>query len=262
MMRERHMTVSQTDKEAALAGHFLLRHLRPEELRLLAASTTATSHKPHTTIFQKGEPGDSMMAVIRGRVKICAYSVDGKEFVLNIIDRGGLFGEIALLDGQSRTADAVTLEETDLLVLTRGRFLPFLTAHPELTTRLFSVLCQRLRQTSEHLEDTLFREAASRVARALLRLAATFGQPVNGQPGNGQPANGQPANGHSRPGHKALRIDIKLSQQQLGNLVGISRESVNKHLGEWSRADYLGVEGGIITIFNREALESLAEAEQ
>jgi CRP/FNR family transcriptional regulator, cyclic AMP receptor protein len=235
------MSVSQTDKETMLAGHFLLRHLRPEELRILAASTTAAHHKANTTIFQKGEPGDSMMAVVRGRVKICAFSVEGKEFVLNIIDRGELFGEIALLDGQSRTADAVTLEDTDLLVLQRSRFVPFLTAHPELTARLFAVLCQRLRQTSEHLEDTLFREASSRTARAVLRLAATFGQ--------------------QQPGKKAVRLDIKLSQQQLGNLVGISRESVNKHLGEWSRAGYLAFEAGIITILDREALESLAEAE-
>ncbi|MBV8704514.1 MAG: Crp/Fnr family transcriptional regulator [Acetobacteraceae bacterium] len=228
----------QFDKESILAGHLLLRHLRREELRGLAATATLANYPRGKVIFQKDDPGDSMMAVIRGRVKICAYSADGKELVLNLIDRGGLFGEIALLDGRPRTADAVALEETDLLVLSRNRFLPFLAANPEVTNRLFSVLCQRLRQTSEHLEDALFLEAPSRLARGLLRLAEAFGKPA--------------PNG--------LRIDIKLSQQQIGSLVGISRESINKHLGEWSQAGYVSVQSGIITIHDRDALDGIAAA--
>ncbi len=233
------MAAVQFDKEAVLAGHFLLRHLGREELRGLAATATLTHHPRNGVIFSKDDPGDSMMAVIRGRVKICAYSADGKELVLNLIDRGGLFGEIALLDGRPRTADAVALEETDLLVLTRTRFLPFLTANPELTVRLFSVLCQRLRQTSEQLEDALFLEAPSRLARGLLRLAQAFG----------------------KPGALGLRIDIKLSQQQVGNLIGISRESINKQLGEWSQSGIISVQSGIITIHNLGALEAITGAE-
>ncbi len=225
----------QFDKESILAGHFLLRHLRREELRGLAATATLANHPRNAVIFKKDDPGDSMMAVIRGRVKICTYSADGKELVLNLIDRGGLFGEIALLDGRPRTADAVALEETDLLVLSRNRFLPFLTANPEVTIRLFSVLCQRLRRTSEHLEDALFLEAPSRLARGLLRLAEAFGKPA--------------ANG--------LRIDIRLSQQQIGSLIGISRESINKHLGEWGQSGHISVQSGIITIHDRDALEEI-----
>lgn len=233
------MAAVQFDKEAVLAGHFLLRHLGREELRGLAATATLARHPRNGVIFNKDDPGDSMMAVIRGRVKICAYSADGKELVLNLIDRGGLFGEIALLDGRPRTADAVALEETDLLVLTRTRFLPFLTANPEVTVRLFSMLCQRLRQTSEHLEDALFLEAPSRLARGLLRLAEAFG----------------------KPGALGLRIDIKLSQQQIGNLIGISRESTNKYIVEWTRSGWLAINNGFITITDLEALESLSEAE-
>ena len=90
------MANAPLNREEILAGHFLLRHLRPEELSRLAASASLVRHRPQATIFQKGDPGGSMMAVVRGRVKICTYSADGKELVLNIIDRGGLFGEIAL----------------------------------------------------------------------------------------------------------------------------------------------------------------------
>jgi CRP/FNR family cyclic AMP-dependent transcriptional regulator len=233
------MPDAPTNREQILAGHFLLRHLRPEELSRLAASAVSVRHRPHVTIFQRGDPGSSMMAVVRGRIKMCTFSSDGKELVLNIIDRGGLFGEIALLDGQPRSADAVTLEETELLVLDRNRLMPFLSANPEIATRLIEVLCQRLRSTSEALEDALLRDAPARVARGLLRLGATFGRK-------------EPA---------GLRLDIKLSQQQLGNLIGISRESTNKYIVEWTRAGWLSVQGGFITIVDPEALESLSEAE-
>ena len=233
------MAIGPTNREEILAGHFLLRHLRPEELSRLAASATLVHHRPNATIFQKGDPGAGMMAVVSGRVKICTYSPDGKELMLNIIDRGGLFGEIALLDGQPRSADAVALEATELLVLDRARLTPFLTANPEIATRLIAVLCQRLRQTSEALEDALLRDAPSRVARELLRLAKAFGKQDQG----------------------GLRLDIKLSQQQIGNLIGISRESINKSIVDWSRAGYLTVSNGFITVTDMGALESLSEAE-
>jgi CRP-like cAMP-binding protein len=233
------MSNAATGREAILAGHFLLRHLRPDELSRLAASAVLVRHRAHATIFQKGDPGLSMMAVVSGRVKICTYSADGKELVLNMIDRGGLFGEVAVLDGQPRSGDAVALENTELLVLERARLMPFLTDNPDIPTRLIAVLCQRLRQTSEALEDALLRDAPSRVARGLLRLAGTFGKQ-------------DPA---------GLRLDIKLSQQQIGNLIGISRESINKYIVDWSRAGYLEVTGGVITIMDKAALMTLSQAE-
>jgi CRP-like cAMP-binding protein len=233
------MAHAPLNREEILAGHFLLKHLRPEELSRLAATAALVRHRAQATIFQKGDPGASMMAVVSGRVKICTYSPDGKELVLNIIDRGGLFGEIAVLDGQSRSGDAVAIEDTELLVLERTRLMPFLTDNPEIATRLIGVLCQRLRQTSEALEDALLRDAPSRVARGLLRLAGTFGK--------------QEAAG--------LRLDIKLSQQQIGNLIGISRESINKHIVDWTRAHYLEMHNGYITITDLAALESLSQAD-
>lgn len=225
------------DKELVLSQHFILRHLPREQLRELAARTYLDNFDRGGVIFQKGDPGDSMMAVIRGKVKICTHSTDGKELVLNIINHGGLFGEIALLDGEPRSADAIALEPTDILILERAKFIPFLIGQPELTTRLIALLCKRLRQTSDHLEDTMFLEAPSRLARALLRLGENFGKPA----GNGS------------------RIDIKLSQSQLGSIVGLSRESVNKHLGEWEDAGMISRESGIITLHDRDGLEEVAQ---
>lgn len=225
------------DKELVLAGHFLLKHLEREELKRLAAAARLSHHSKNATIFQKGDPGDSMMAVIRGRVKICSHSLDGKELVLSIVNKGGVFGEIALLDGEPRTADAVALEETDLLVLDRAQIMPLLTGRPDVAFRIIGVLCKRLRATSEHLEDTLFLEASSRFARALKRLGKAFG----------------------KPGADGVTLDIKLSQQQLGCLVGVSRESINKLLNEWQRAGVIQMTGGYITILDAEALEGLSE---
>ncbi len=233
------MAIAEKYREEVLARHFLLRHLRPEEMKRLAATAQFTRYPARATIFQKGDPGTSMMAVIRGKVKICIYSTDGKELVLNLIDQGGSFGEIAVLDGRPRTADAIALEETDLLVLERAQLMSFLAGNQELLSRMLAVLCQRLRQTSEHLEDAMLREAPSRLARGLLRLAETFGQPSPG----------------------GTRLAIKLSQQQIGNLVGASRESVNKLLNEWQRAGHLAMEGGSIVIRDPKLLERLTDAE-
>jgi CRP/FNR family transcriptional regulator, cyclic AMP receptor protein len=237
--REAEMAIAEQHREAILAGHPILRHLQRDDLRRLAASAHLARHRRGAVIFQKGDPGTSMMAVIRGRVKICTISPDGRELLLNIIDTGGIFGEIAILDGQPRTADAVALEESDLLVLERDRFLPFLAGNPEALSRLLAALCQKLRQTSAHLEDALLREAPSRLASGLLRLAETFGQPVPG----------------------GLRLNIKLSQQQIGNLIGASRESVNKHLHDWIRAGHLLSEGGFLVIRDRAVLQEIATAE-
>jgi CRP/FNR family transcriptional regulator, cyclic AMP receptor protein len=227
------------DKEMVLSEHFLLRHLSRDELRRLAATTTLSNHPAGAVIFQKGDPGNSMIAVVRGRVKICAHSSEGKELILNIIERGGLFGEIALFDGEPRTADAIALEDTDLLSLERSRFQPFLKENPDLALRLLAVVCKRFRETSEHLEDTLFREAPSRLARCLLRLSRAFGKDVDG----------------------STVLDIKLSQQQLGNYVGVSRETVNKQLGEWQRDGLIAINSSIITLRNKAALEDVALAE-
>jgi CRP-like cAMP-binding protein len=228
------------DKEMVLSEHFLLRHLSRDELRRLAATTTLSNHSAGGVIFMKGDPGNSMIAVARGRVKICAHSSEGKELILNIVERGGLFGEIALFDGEPRTADAIALEETDLLSLDRSKFQPFLKENPDMALRLLAVVCKRFRETSEHLEDSLFREAPSRLARCLLRLSRAFGKSVDG----------------------GTLLDIKLSQQQLGNYVGVSRETVNKQLGEWQRDGLIAINSSGIILRNKSALEdvSLAEA--
>ena len=144
-----------------------------------------------------------------------------------------------MLDGEARTADAIALEETDLLVLERSKFQPFLRENPDLALRLLAVVCKRLRETSAQLEDTAFLETPSRLARCLLRLSKGFGKAVQ----------------------DGTMLDIKLPQQQLGAYIGVSRESVNKQLAEWQRDGLIAVAAGVITLRDLRALEEIALAE-
>ncbi|UEM18861.1 Crp/Fnr family transcriptional regulator [Skermanella mucosa] len=231
-------TMGLEEKLAVLAEHSLLKHVDPGELSQLAAYATVAQHRPRAIIFRQGDPGSSMMAVLSGRVRICSYSAEGKEVTLNIVRKGEYFGEIALLDGKHRTAEAVAIEDTSLLVLERRHFLPWLESHPTVCLRMFNVLCDRLRRTSTQLEDTLFLEVPIRLARCLVRLATAFGVEERGG---------------------GTRIDVKLSQQQLGTLVGITRESTNKHLNEWQRDGLITVSAGSITIRDLDGLRELAD---
>ncbi|MBC7950446.1 MAG: Crp/Fnr family transcriptional regulator [Rhodospirillaceae bacterium] len=224
------------DRQAILAENSLLKHLDPADRARLADYAQVVRHPTDTVIFQRGDPGDSMLAVVTGRVKICAHSVDGKELILNIIKPGEVFGEISLIDGEPRTADAVALETCQLLVLERRDFQRHLEQNPKMASRLLNILCQRLRRTSAHLEESLFLEVPARLARILLHLSTAYGIPASA----------------------GVCIDIKLSQQQLGSIAGITRESVNKQLGLWQKAGWIASRNGYITVTQAAALAELA----
>ena len=223
------------DKRKLLEHHPLLGRLEADELDRVVTYMRVARHPRNTVLFRKGDPGANMMVVVRGRVKVCTHSEDGKELVLNLFSPGEVFGEIALLDGADRTADAVTLDDCELLVLERRDFIPFLRSHPDACLRLMEVLCQKLRQTSQLLEEALFLEGPSRLAKRLVHLAEAFGKPV--------------ADG--------VRIDLQLSQQQLGNMVGMSRESMNKHLRQWREEDLIRIQDGYYVITDLESLREL-----
>lgn len=225
------------DKRALLAQHFLLAQLGPDELDRLVAMATERSFRGGQVIFQKGEPGTSLMAVLSGRVRISAYSEDGKEMILNIVEPGQLFGEIALLDGKERTADATAMGSTALLVLDRRHFVPFLERNPKIAVRLLELLCERVRRTSELVENVAFLDFSARLARLLARLAESYGEAR--------------ADG-------AVRINLRLSQQDLGNLIATTRESVNRQLSAWQQDGLIALEQGRITILDPDALEDLS----
>lgn len=218
---------------AVLSKHFLLQHLQPGELDELLTVAFVRRAASGEMLFQKGDPGDSLMAIMSGRIKISTLSESGKEVVLNILGPGEMFGEIALIDGRERTADASAMAPSELLVIQRRDFMPFLERRPDVSARLLVVLCERIRWVSDLYEDAVFLDLPARLSKQLLRLAKAYGEPV--------------PNG--------IMISLKLSQQELGNLMGTTRESVNKQIGAWREEGLISVNKGFITIHEMETLE-------
>ncbi|HLZ64847.1 MAG TPA: Crp/Fnr family transcriptional regulator [Aliidongia sp.] len=219
-----------------LRNHELFRELTPEELDQLIGVARVEDVRAKSPIFHKGAPGESMMAVVTGEVKISAPAADGREIVLAMMGEGEVFGEIALLDGSERTADATAVTNCTLLVIHRRDFLPFLNAHPHVAIRLLRVVCQRLRRTTEQVEDLLFLNLPSRLAKKLLHLS---GANVD------------------RPRERAPII--RQSQREIGNLVGLSRESINKQLSRWQKEGLLTLRDGMIVLDDLESLREISE---
>ena len=213
----------------------LFRDLDPEERNILFARVRVRSYAAGETIFLMGSAADSLLAVVSGSVRISVPSPDGKEIVLATIQPMEVFGEIALLDGQKRTADAMAIGVCTLAVLERHDVLAFLKDNPKFWPKLVEVLCARLRNADQHIADLAFTELPTRLAKTLLRLASVDGVETNGR-----------------------MLQVQLSQRELGNICGASRESINKCLGGWQRYGVVQIEEGVITITNRIALAELA----
>ena len=225
-------------RRALLAQHFLLAQLDESALDTLLAVSSERRFTNGQVIFQKGDPGTSMMAVLGGRVRISAYSEDGREIILNMVEPGQLFGEIALLDGKERSADATAMGKTELLILDRRDFLPFLERNPKIAVQLIEVLCSRLRRTSEMVESIAFLDFGARLAKLLLQMAENYGKETD----------------------DGLLIDLRISQADLGNLIASTRESVNRQLSAWTQEGVITMEQGKITLIDQETLELMAQS--
>ena len=168
-------------------------------------------------------------------MRISVPSPDGKEIVLAIIQPMEVFGEITLLDGKERTADAKAIGPCTLAVLERRDVLAFLDDKPKVWRKLVEMLCARLRNTDQHIAEIALLELPTRLAKTLLRLASAEGGETKGR-----------------------MLQLQLSQRELGNICGASRESINKCLGGWQRGGIIQIEEGVIVVTNRTALEELA----
>ena len=223
------------EKRQIFERHFLLGKLSSDEIDTLIHYARVEHYPAGHEIYAKGSPGHSMMAVLRGTLKMTCVSIDGKEIVLNIIEPGEIFGEIAMLDGGERSADAVAMTDCELLVLNRRDFMPILERRADICLILLRILCERLRQTSEQVEDVLFRHLESRVAKALLHLAESV----------------------ALQGPRGASVELHVSQRELGNMAGGSRESVNKILQNWHRQGLIELGKASVLIRDTEALKEL-----
>ena len=223
------------EKRQIFEHHPLFGKLSASEIDSLISYARVERYPSGREIFAKGSPGQCLMAILRGRVKISSLSVGGKEIVFAIFNTGDIFGEIAVLDGEERSADATAMTECELLVLNRRDFLPVLEDHADLCVILLRILCRRLRQTTEQVEDVMFLHLESRVAKALLQLVESVGLRALHSPS----------------------IELHVSQRELGNMAGGSRESVNKIFQNWHRRGLINLGKRSVMIHNVESIERL-----
>jgi CRP/FNR family transcriptional regulator, cyclic AMP receptor protein len=221
------------DKRAILRDHPIFGGLRPDLLERLSSYAVRRTVKRGTSIFARGDPGTCLFAVCSGTVKISAPSPTGRGAIFNLVSERSVFGEIALLDGLPRTADALAITDCELMVIERRNFVPLIDEQPGMALKLIEMLCGRLRHTTEQLEDVMFLDLPGRLAKTLLQLVES-----------------------SRPTVRGPRIE--LTQEDIGKIIGMSRESTNKQLREWQDRNWLLLERGGIVVLAPDELARLA----
>ena len=189
------------------------------------------------TLIEAGDPGDSMMIVLSGTLKVCVDSSNGREVVLDYLGPGGIIGEIAVFDGKPRTANVIAIEPVELVDLQQRFVLPFLESNPTAALRIIELLCDKLRRTNAIVQDSSGVARGPRLARGLLRLMEEHGVRTGDQ----------------------VSIGFRISQTELGNYVNISRENVNRQLREWEEAGLIQVARGSVTVLDEAALIQIAE---
>jgi CRP-like cAMP-binding protein len=222
-------------KLSVLRKHPYFVDLEPDAFEQLCRYAKHTTLKRGTTIFSKGDPGTSLIAVISGTVKISISSPEGRNAILNLIGPGELFGEMGVLSGEPRSADATANTNCELFVIDRREFLPFVRSQPSLAMKFIELLCARLRLTSDQVEQVILRDLPGRVASALLRLTEKHKSEPQGR-------------------------TIAITQQELSEMVGMTRESINKQLRAWATRGSVRLEHGAIVVLDAAALRELAEA--
>lgn len=208
-------------REKQLAAAPLFADLPAGVLRKLAERAVPRRYPPGSVIFVQGDAGDRCYVIVSGAVKIAAYAPDGREAVLAVLGPGDLFGELALFDSAPRSADAIVIDDAELLSLDGEAITGAARSNPEMALAWLRILAKRLRMTNEALQDAAFFDVAGRVARRLADLAEAHGEVRD----------------------DGVAIKIPVSQESLANMVGATRESVNKALGALARRNLVVREG-------------------
>jgi CRP/FNR family transcriptional regulator, cyclic AMP receptor protein len=221
------------DKLSLLRNHPLFCDLPSGVIEHLGSYMKTRKVARGATIFAKGDPGSGLMGVLSGMVKVSVASAEGKDIVLNIFHEGEIFGEIALLDGRPRTADATAMSDCELIVIERRDFVPFLSDHPDVTIKFIEILCSRLRRTSEQVQDVTFLNLPTRLAKTLLQLTASSET--------------------STPKRK-----VAITQREISQIIGRSRESTNKQLRAWAKRGWIRLERGGVSVLAPDKLAAAA----
>ena len=189
-----------------------------------------------TTIFEEGEPGDRLYIITAGKIKLARHAPDGRENLLTIMGPSDMFGELSIFDPGPRTSSAVCVTEVQAATMNSEMLKQWVADHPAIAQQLLRVLARRLRRTNASLADLIFPDVPGRVAKTLLQLANRFGVQEGG----------------------SLRVNHDLTQEEIAQLVGASRETVNKALATFAHRGWIRLEGKSVVIVNTEHLAKRA----
>ena len=210
--------------------------LDDEAAATLMQSMSQTHMERGDILFHEGDQGDRLYVIREGKVKLGRRSPDGRENLVAILGPGEMFGELSLFDPGPRTMTATAVAETQLLGLGNEDLAGLLAGRPAVAKVLLAALAQRLRRTNENLADLVFTDVPGRVAKALLDLAARFGRPVE----------------------DGVLVAHDLTQEELAQLVGASRETVNKALADFATRGWLRLEARSVLLLDVDRLKRRA----
>lgn len=213
-------------ESAYLKQVYIFAGLSDEDIQALMSVARKRTFRSGEVIFHRDDPGQVLYVIKEGKVKICLISPDGQEISLVVFGKGEYFGELALLDGLPRSADAIALERVECYTLQRSDFHNAIMKSPKIAIQVLEVLSRRLRSTDQQVEDLIFLDVYGRVAKKLLELAEAHGVKVD----------------------DGIRIDVRLTQQELASMVGASRESVNKVIGYFMDKQFISTDKHRITL--------------
>jgi CRP-like cAMP-binding protein len=206
--------------------------LDPEGATALRASLKETVVGKGEALFNEGEPGDRMYVILEGKVKLGQTSSDGRESLLGVLGPGEMFGELSLFDPGMRTSTATALTDAVVLGMGNEQLRPWLAGRPEVAAALLQALARRLRRTNEAMADLVFSDVPGRVAKALMDLGEKFGTVTP----------------------DGLMVTHDMTQEELAQLVGASRETVNKALADFAQRGWIRLETRQVLILDVERL--------
>lgn len=227
--------LSAEQKNDLLSEHFLLRHMSNVDLGALVEHSFTQTYGEGEVVFKRGDLATSMMVVVEGKIQISSPRLEDDKIVFATMHSGDVFGEIALIDGHHRSADATVLEPTELLILERDDFLGTLEHNPKLCIDLLKILCKRIRHTNELLEDFTILDLRRRLAKRLAYL----------NQGSGQRASSD------------LNFTVQIPTEELIAMMGVSHDAIIKQLQLWNDNGMVRLDDDRVTVLDQDRLTNI-----
>lgn len=221
---------------ATLRGIPLFRDFAEDEVARIAGTVTHRTYPKHDFIVREGDPGNTFFVLLRGSVSVCRIMPDGREMILAILKEGDFFGEMAMFDSSLRSASIKTLTEVEVGAIRYGDFLVLLDGNPRIGRSLVTVLSDRLRAANALIAATTSQDIRARLASLLLNLSAQFGEPVE----------------------KGTRISLRLTNQEMANMIATTRETVNRTLNRFWDEKLVDMRTSHLVIVDPDRLRALA----